>query len=190
MRKSNAERQREFRHRRKERLATSLAETRPPEDAELLAELGEHRPGATAASKGDRPGKKPGSVVRGEITREWVLDQLRLFAIEPARGTTPAIQALKVLLAEIPKGNALSATEAPQVVKNVVRVQRPSDSALERMLRERAEQLGAEFPEAPSPPRGRIIGDEDDPTYVEAPSYVPEQDSVAETNEDAEEEEV
>ena len=126
MSKTNAERQHDFRLRRKERLAARVAATRPPEEAELLQQLLARLPGATASEGG---GSGIGTAARGaaastELTRAWVLDQLRIFALEPARGTPAAIQALKVLLQEIPRGNSLSSVEH-QGVRNEVRYARP-----------------------------------------------------------------
>ena len=150
--------------------------------------MGEHLPGADAPNKDDQPRKGPKGVsfVRGEITREWVLDQLRLFAVDPARGTPAAVQALKVLLQEIPKGDKpLSASEQPVIVKNVVRVVRPNDKTLEHMINERAEALGLDpgLLVAPPVPRARMIGDEDG-VLGRAPDGEPPADTSGESDED------
>lgn len=159
MRKSNAQRVREYRERKKARLEAAVAATRTPweEAAVLCADLGEDRPGANAAAASDRPGKNPGSVVRTEITREWVLDQLRLFALDPPRGTPAAVAALKALLAEIPKGSAMKPEDGVGEVRNTVVVTRAASSAvIEQRAKELAVQWGVPIPEGlPAP---KMIG--------------------------------
>jgi hypothetical protein len=169
VRKSNAERQRDFRERRAAKRSAAIEETaklkRSPEEEEWLQAIGDHLPGADASDKGDRP--KGNSFVRTEITREWVLDQLRLFAIDPQRGTPAAVQALKVLLQEIPKGNSMGPAEAPVIIKNTVRVLKPSEGLIELRVKDKMREMGLPVAEDLPASMGRDIGDDDIKTESE-----------------------
>lgn len=157
MRKSNAQRVREYRERKKVRLAVADAVKRTPWEQAVL-DSAEVAPGTNAPCVADRPGRKPTSVVREAITREWVLDQLRAFALDPSRGTPAAVQALKVLLAEIPKGSAMKPEDDISVVRNTVRIQGPSKAAIDLMVEQRAAALGITLP--PPLPKPAMIGEE------------------------------
>jgi hypothetical protein len=126
-RKNATERQREYRMRARQRKAMGLPPHLTPEEKEARREA------------------KWGIAV-GPITRQWCLEQLRSFALEPTKGTPTAIQALKVLLEELPK-TSFADTATPKTVKNHVILQRPSEKALDRMLEERL-QTGP-FPRPP-----------------------------------------
>lgn len=117
MSKSNVERQRDFRQRRKERREVDLFNKRTLEEKTILATWNRSVPV-------DEEGKE---LPRPEISREWCLDQLRLLALDPARATPGSVAAIKVLLQELPKGaTPMSAADRPIEVSNTVQYKKPA----------------------------------------------------------------
>ena len=89
---SNAERQKRFRERVKERVSLGL----PPVMASLERRAQQDR-------KDREKAHAEQTELNKNLTREWVLDQLRHFILHPSEATPAGVQAAKVLLEALPR---------------------------------------------------------------------------------------
>lgn len=109
LRKTAAERQRDFRARMRDRQAAGL----PP-----VATTLEKRAEAERRSL-ERTARVQAEINKG-LTREWVMDQLRHFVLNPADATPAGVQAAKVLLDTLPRTPGADPLASDASVSNTI----------------------------------------------------------------------